>query len=73
MKNSYHRYLSSTNTVSIPNRTDFFKVIFIWIFCLVVLSAPAQAEELSSQVNLSTAVAQVAKQNIPAVVHIEVT
>ncbi|HUS88432.1 MAG TPA: trypsin-like peptidase domain-containing protein, partial [Desulfosporosinus sp.] len=73
MKNSYHRYLSSVNTIRMPNKTDFFKVIFIWIVCLVALSAPAQAEELSSPVNLSTAVAQVAKQNIPAVVHIEVT
>lgn len=73
MKNSYHRYLSSANTVTIPNKTDFFKTIFIWIFCLLALSAPAQAEELSSQVNLTTAVAQVARQNIPAVVHIEVT
>ena len=73
MKNSYHRYLSSANTVRMPNKTDSFKVILIWIVCLVALSAPAQAEELSSQVNLSTAVAQVAKQNIPAVVHIDVT
>jgi len=48
-------------------------VILLVIIWIAALCGPAAAQEQPSQVNLGTAVVRVAKQNIPAVVHIEVT
>jgi serine protease Do len=51
----------------------FFTFILMEVVCMSTLWASVQASEGSVPVGLSTAIAQVAKQNIPAVVHIEVT
>jgi serine protease Do len=47
--------------------------LLLWVLVALVLSIPAQAADKIKSVDLSTAIVQVAKQNIPAVVHIEVT
>jgi serine protease Do len=55
--------------------------LFLFCFCFIVLSVisisfqlhPVQGAERTKPVDLSTAIIQVAKQNIPAVVYIEVT
>ena len=49
------------------------EVILIVLLTFVVLQAVQAAEKTGAVVDLSTAIIQVAKQNIPAVVHIEVT
>ena len=57
-----------------PSR--WLSILFLNLFLLGVLlqSVPAQgAEREKGPVDLSTAIIQVAKQNIPAVVYIEVT
>jgi serine protease Do len=43
------------------------------VICLLFASAPVHAAETAKNVDLSTAIVQVAKQTIPAVAHIEVT
>ena len=43
------------------------------VICLLFVFAPVHAAEIAKNVDLSTAIVQVAKQTIPAVVHIEVT
>ena len=43
------------------------------MICFLFISGPAPAVEIMKSVDLSTAIVQVAKQTIPAVVHIEVT
>jgi Do/DeqQ family serine protease len=50
-------------------RSTCLFVVFFLVLSLTIPAAPTAAEAP----NLSTAIAQVAKQNIPAVVHIEVT
>jgi serine protease Do len=57
-----------------PIRHRLFFTIFLFsILFLLIQSAPTQAAEKMKSVDLSTAIIQVAKQNIPAVVSIEVT
>jgi serine protease Do len=51
----------------------FLTFILMEVVCMFTLRASVQASEGSAPVGLSTAIARVAKQNIPAVVHIEVT
>jgi serine protease Do len=52
----------------------FFFAVILWVTAFIIpLSPPLQAAEKSKNFDLSTAIIQVAKQNIPAVVHIEVT
>jgi serine protease Do len=57
------------------NRLRQVFIVFFNIFLvgMVLQSAPALTAERKGPVDLSTAIIQVAKQNIPAVVHIEVT
>ena len=50
-----------------------YKMIFPAVFLMAAMWTPVHAGEKASNLNLSTAVAQVARHNIPAVVHIEVT
>ena len=52
---------------------QFFKVMLAVILSLVIVQSGQAAEKARAAVDLSTAIIQVAKQNIPAVVHIEVT
>ena len=51
----------------------FFGIFVLGILLMLIQSAPTQAAEKMKSVDLSTAIIQVAKQNIPAVVSIEVT
>jgi serine protease Do len=51
----------------------FFTIFLLGILLMLIQSFPAQAAEKMKPVDLSTAIIQVAKQNIPAVVAIEVT
>jgi Do/DeqQ family serine protease len=53
-------------------KTVFLKLILIEMLCMAALWTPVQANERNTPGGLSTAIAQVARQNIPAVVHIEV-
>lgn len=55
------------------SKAVLFYFIITEVACIAVLWAPVQASERNVPVGLSTAIARVAKQNIPAVVHIEVT
>ena len=55
------------------NRKKSCEISLLIIIWMTALWTQARAQEHPSRVNLSTAVARVAKQNIPAVVHIEVT
>lgn len=56
-----------------PSHKCYFAVI-LWAAALIIpMSPPLQAAEKTKNFDLSTAIIQVAKQNIPAVVHIEVT
>jgi serine protease Do len=68
-----HKLLSYATIFWITNRIKSFNVILLVIICVAALYRPTLAQEHPSQVNLGTAVVRVAKQNIPAVVHIEVT
>jgi len=51
----------------------FLSFFLLSIISISVHSVPLQAEEKTEPVDLSTAIIQVAKQNLPAVVYIEVT
>ena len=54
-------------------KTLFLTFILAGVVCTSALWASVQASERNVPVGLSTAIARVAKQNIPAVVHIEAT
>lgn len=61
-----------------PKRCGPLGLIFLSLFMLSIMSiclhsVPLQAAERTKPVDLSTAIIQVAKQNLPAVVYIEVT
>ena len=73
MKNLNYNLLLYATPFRMSNRIKPFNVILLVIIWMAALWTPARAQENPSQVNLGTAVARVAKQNIPAVVHIEVT
>jgi serine protease Do len=51
----------------------FFGIFVLGILLMLIQSVPTQAAEKMKSLDLSTAIIQVAKQNIPAVVSIEVT
>jgi serine protease Do len=53
-------------------KTVFLKFILMEMVCMAALWTPVQAKERNTPGDLSTAIARVARQNIPAVVHIEV-
>jgi serine protease Do len=57
-----------------PYRLSLIFFLNLFLSGMLLQIVPAQAaEQLRTSVDLSTAIIQVAKQNIPAVVHIEVT
>jgi serine protease Do len=51
----------------------FFGIFVLGMLLMLIQSAPTQAAEKMKAVDLSTAIIEVAKRNIPSVVHIEVT
>lgn len=51
----------------------FLSLVLLMAICAIVSPTPSQAAENPKPFDLSTAIIQVAKKNIPAVVHIEVT
>jgi serine protease Do len=51
----------------------FLSLVLLMVICTFALSTPSQGAENPKPYDLSTAIIQVAKKNIPAVVHIEVT
>ena len=73
MRSLIHNFFSNATPFQMFNRIRSFNLILLVIIWIAALCRPAPAQEHASQVNLGTAVARVAKQNIPAVVHIEVT
>ena len=50
-----------------------FAIVMLGILLMLIESAPARAAEKIKSIDLSTAIIEVARRNIPAVVHIEVT
>jgi serine protease Do len=50
-----------------------FAILELGVALILLQSTPAEAAEKARPIDLSTAIIQVAKQNIPAVVHIEIT
>jgi serine protease Do len=50
-----------------------FAIVMLGILLMLIESAPARAAENIKSIDLSTAIIEVARRNIPAVVHIEVT
>ena len=51
----------------------FSTLLMLGMILLSLQSVPLQAAERAKSIDLSTAIIQVAKQNLPAVVYIEVT
>lgn len=56
-----------------PAQKFFYALILLAAAVIIPLSLPLQAAEKTKNFDLSTAIIQVAKRTIPAVVHIEVT
>ena len=58
-----------------PKRCGRFGLIFVSLFMMSIClySVPLQAAEKTKPVDLTTAIIQVAKQNLPAIVYVEVT